>query len=461
MILPLLFALANGEHAQVVSFLTSIALSSFFGGGLFLAFRGNRRRSSGRDAILVMLVIWMTAPFFAALPLIIGGTFQHLNEAVFEATSGLTTTGATLLEHLAGVPRSILVWRSMLQWVGGFATIVMAVAVFSATSFGNLPVHKLPIQISDESPLSDRLVYVIKSLVSTYLIISLLCFILLWASGLPSFDAFCIALSTVSTGGFMVIDGSFSAYSSPLSEIVLMVFMVMGAMNFVLHTEALNGKFRLYRQEPEVLTFGVLIFCFGILFFVLSQGESNASRNFFSSFFNAASLISTTGYGIGEAKPMAHIPPALLLMVALVGGSALSTAGGLKLVRAILLVRQSMAELDRLAHPHSVIRIRYGVRTVNPEVFSGLWIYFVVLAAALAGISLLLTALGYDFLTSVSATAATLSNTGPVYDYATSQALPFREMSGSARWLLSISMILGRMEIFLILPMFDRLFWEK
>ncbi len=460
MMFPLLFALAEGEDRQVTAFTTAIALSGFFGGGLVLAFRGSRRRSSGREAILVMLLVWVIAPFFAALPLLVDGTFHHLNEAVFEATSGLTTTGATLLENLREQPRSILIWRSILQWMGGFATIVMAVAIFSATRFGDLPVHRLPIKISDDLPLSDRLLFVVKSLITTYLVITLLCFIVLWASGLPRFDAFCIALSTLSTGGFMTIDGSFSDYGSALSEIVLLIFMVMGALNFVLHTEALQGRFRFYKQEPEVIAFCVLILSLGILFFALSNGEGNSSRTFFSSFFNVASLMSTTGYGIGEGQPMANIPPVLILTVALVGGSALSTAGGLKLVRGILLIRQGVAELERLAHPHSVVRIRYGAKTVNPEIFNGLWIYFVVLTLALAGFSLALAGLGYDFLTSISAAAATLSNAGPIFEYATADALPFNEMSEAARWILSLSMIIGRVEILLILPIFDRLFWE-
>jgi len=460
-LLPLIVAFTAGESDAAFAFFGTLALTSFFGGGLIFGLRDMPRRSGIREAILLILLAWLVIPLFASLPFSLSDERIGFTPSYFEAVSALTTTGATIYGTIADVQDPILIWRASLQWLGGLGTLLMGVGVFTAISFSTLPVAKPPVRVRESQHLLNRLRPVFRFVAITYVTLTLACFGLIWSTGMTPFDAFCISLSTISTGGFMTRDGSFGVYEVPGAELIITVFMIIGATNMVLHHNFPQQGLKMYRRDPEVRALFFMILIMSALIFFISLGDNNASRHLFSSIFNATSLLSTTGYAIGEGVPLSGVPMPILLATVLIGGSALSTAGGLKLIRFILLTRHMRSELGRLAHPHSLTRVSFGGKNVSLNELTNLWTYFVCFTAILALVGLALSALGFDFTTAFSAAAAALSNTGPVLQYAAPSGLQFHDFTEAAQWVVIFAMIIGRIEILALLPIFSLTYWDK
>ncbi len=459
-ILPLLLAVTADETPYIIAFLSTFLLTMFIGGGLILALRDMRRRSGMREAVFLILLSWNVLPVFAAIPLLMGGAVSTFGDAYFEATSALTTTGATLIRAEIFDYRSLLLWRSVLQWLGGFGAILMAVGIFSALSLSGLPLMRPPVKLQRGHYLLERLRPVTLYLFSTYALLTLMCFILIWMSGLIPFEALCLAFSTLSTGGYLPRPDSFGDFGKAGTELVVFVFMILGGLNLVLHHDGLRGSFKPYNKDVEFKLLLALILFFGVILFAQTLGDKNASRHFFSSLFNAASLLTTTGYAIGAGEPMSGVPVPIILAMVWIGGSAMSTAGGLKLIRFLLLGRHFRAELNRLSHPHSIAQVRYNGQGIDLSTYTNIWIYFVCFMVLIGIVALAFALLGYDFNTALSVSVATLSNTGPILDYVTPDDVTYAGFSPLAKWILSGAMIVGRIEILSLLPIFNRFYWE-
>ncbi len=457
MLVPILTALSNEETTQAAAFGVSVGVTGFFAGTLVLGLRGSAQKSTLREAVLVVLLVWFLLPVFGALPYLLGDTLNSSPDAYFEAVSGLTTTGATLVGSVEALPRSILIWRSLLQWLGGFTSILMAVAVLSTVSFGGLPVFRPVVGAADTGSLLQRLAPVARALITTYVVLTLLCFVSLGIT-VPLFDAFCLALSTIATGGYVTRDGTLSVFGN-WATFVVAIFMIIGALNFALHAEVWKLRARQYRQEPEVGYFFGLGFLVLVMIIVILW-RSGPPPNGFTAFFYTASFMTTSGFAIGDGTLLDTVPPAFLMIVALLGGSALSTAGGFKIVRAVLLFRHSLAELTRLAHPHSVTRVHYGDGAVASAEFKSLWIYFVSFIVVLALTALFVSLFDFDYLTSLAVASAALSNMGPLLGFATAHEASYMDMPSAVKIALSIAMIMGRVEILILLPILDRSYWQ-
>ena len=460
-LLPMIVAAAAGETNAAYAFFGTLVLTGFVGGGLIFGLRDMPRRSGIREAVFLVLIAWLAIPLFASLPFSFTNEMIGFSASYFEAVSALTTTGATIFGDIGSVRDSILIWRASLQWLGGLGTLLMGVGVFTAISFSTLPVAKPPVRIRESQQLLNRLRPVFIFVATTYATLTITCFVLSWATGLSPFDAFCVSLSTISTGGFMTRDGSFGAYEAPGTELVITIFMIIGATNMVLHHNAPQQGLRGYARDPEVRAFFFMMLIVSALIFTVSLGDNNPSRHLFSSIFNATSLLSTTGFAIGEGDPLGGVPMPIILATILIGGSALSTAGGLKLIRFILLTRHMRSELNRLAHPHSLTRVSFGDKNVSLNELTNLWTYFVCFTALLALIGLALSAFGLEFTTAFSAAAAALSNAGPALQYAAPEGLPFHEFTEPVQWVVIIAMILGRIEVLALLPIFSPTYWDN
>jgi len=461
MLFPIIIAGAYGETAHAAAFAAAASATVFVGGGLVLGLRGAKRRAGMRSAVLLIVLAWCLTPVFAAIPFYTTGSALTVTDALFEAVSGLTTTGATILSNVNEQPRSVLLWRSILQWLGGLGTLLTTVGVFSVLTLGSLPVFTPAIRQGDSLAILERLTPMLRLLLPTYAILTLLCVIVLWLTGVPSFDAISLALSTISTGGFSTHDGTLGELISPGAQLVVVIFMIIGAVNFALHAEGIRLRFRHYREEPEVGYLLLLIALIGLMLFAFSPPTDNYANQLASSFFDATSFLTTTGYSLGGRESLSTVPPAFILAVCVLGGSAMSTAGGFKIIRFILLFRHSSAELRRLAHPHSVIRIHYAGRAVARSLLSGLWIYFIALTALIGFTAVIVSLGGYDFQTSLSAAATMASNAGPVFDYTQSGGVSVGAMPAFVKWSLSVAMIFGRVEILVLLPLFNRSYWQS
>lgn len=465
MVVPALFALGYGETGLASTFLVSAGLTFFTGGALVIATRGAAAAVSKREGFLVAVLAWAAYGFFGALPFFFSGYAGSVVNAYFESLSGLTTTGATIFADVESLPFSILIWRALLQWVGGLGTIMLALALLTSAGVGGMHMFSSRMPWRERADLQRRLRQAAISMSWVYAVLTVACAASLWAVGMPPFDALSHALTTLSTGGFSTRNAGIAAFDSLLIEIVLMLFMIAAATNFTLHWASLYGRAPRYHRDVEsryfvaVLAVGAAL-AFASLILLDDQSFGDSLR---VGIFSAVSVLTTTGFSAAEGSAVAGWPivlPVILIALMLIGGSAGSTAGGIKLMRLIIIFKLAGRELARLSHPHGVVRMRYGRRPVDEETLRSVWGFLTIFMTAFAAISIALSLLGVDLQTAVSATAATLSNTGaalPMID----DGSAYGEFSAGAKWVLSLSMILGRLELVTILVLLTPAFWRN
>ena len=460
MLLPALVAFGYDETDQGWAFLVSAVLTAFVGVGLIIATRGAQREASHREGYLLALLVWAVLPVFGAVPLYYNAAFPSMTGAYFEALSGLTTTGATVLSGLETIDRSILFWRGLLTWLGGFATIILAVALLSLHGIGGMQLFRSAMPRGERQALAARLGDMGRSIWWIYAGLTLICAALLWAAGLPPFDALAHAFSTLSTGGFSTHDGSVGSFDNPLAELVLIVFMAIAALNFTLHWALFNGRGADYWRDPEVRYFLALSVLGGLAIAVVLhwQADANAIDSVRTGVFNAVSMLTTTGFTTGEVSTWPAFMLMLLLIMALIGGSSGSTAGGIKLMRFKLFLRQVGREMARLPHPHGVIRLHYDEQTVSEEALRSAWSFFMVFLICFVLVAAALSIFDLDMRTVLSATTAAFSNNGPALLVGNGGAVSYDAVPDGAKWILCAAMLLGRLELLAILVLFRGFF---
>ena len=464
-IIPLGTALILGEMEQIQGFVGTVVIAGFAGGAGFLGLQGEAARGKAREWFLLPVVAWAVLPVFAALPFYYGGVTVTPIDAYFEAVSGLTTTGATVLHGLDQAPRSILLWRALLQWMGGLGTVVLAVTLLSLLGAGGMQLFRSSIPRGEGASMFLRMRRIAVQISPIYGALSALCCLALWVGGMPMFDAVCHAMSTISTGGFSTRDGSIGAFDSPFLELVLMVFMTVGALNFTLHATLRKEGRRHYRQDPEARQFlivagvGAVVLAVGMYFVLGGEGDGpgvlTAVR---SALFTSVSVLSTTGYLSTESMPLPLMPALVIFALMMIGASTGSTGGGLKLMRFGLLVRQSRRELARLAHPHSVMRIRHGDRVVSDQVMGAIWAFFVLYILCVASATVMLCFTGLEFQPALALAATAVSNSGPAS--ALVSPVEVAALGAGAKWVLCLTMVIGRLEILTILTLFNPTYWR-
>ncbi|MCE2482931.1 MAG: potassium transporter [Alphaproteobacteria bacterium] len=464
MVVPAAVALGFEEYPQVLTFLVAAALTSFVGGGLAIATRGTAQDASKREGFLLAVLLWLLLPFFAALPLYFSPSFASPTDAYFEAVSGLTTTGATVLVDFASAPRSVLFWRAMVGWIGGLSTIVFALALLSLYGIGGMQLYRSAMPRGERDALMPRLVEGVRSVWKIYLGLTLACTAALWVSGMPPFEALTHAFSTLSTTGFGNHAGSVAAFANPAVEIVLIVFMLAAALNFTLHWAALHGAPGAYVRDPELRLLAVLgLAALAATYLAVGLSEPGGpwQTTLRHLLFTVVSVMTTTGFAAADASAWPLFVPAVLLALVLVGGSTGSTAGGLKLMRMLLFLKQAGRELARLPHPHGVVRIRYGERVVPDAAMVAAWSFFFFFVVALAGLAGVLALAGLEFRGALTMAAAALSNAGPVAGIIDPAGGGYAPLGAAAKWALCLAMVLGRLELLALLVLVRRSFWRR
>ena len=463
-VLPLVVAIAMGESAQVEGFMGTLVITGFAGGAGVLGLRGEAERDTTREWFLLPVMAWLLLPIFAALPFSYGEVTTNITDAYFEAVSGLTTTGTTVLSSLDTAPASILLWRALLQWAGGLATVVLAVTLLSLLGIGGMQVFKSSIPRGESGSMFSRMKHLAATIWPVYLGLTVACAVALWFGGMSLFDALCHAMSTISTGGFSTRDGSIGAFENPILELVLIVFMTMGALNFTLHATLFSEGYRNYRDDPEVRYFvyvalaGTIVLGLGVFFLSDSIMGPGLISSTWTGLFSAVSILSTTGYVSTGQLPFPLMPALAVFALMMIGSSTGSTGGGLKLMRFRLLIHQSQRELARLAHPHSVVRLRHGTRVVPDDIMAAIWAFFVLYIFCVAAATILLALGGLNFETALALAAAAVSNSGPaagMISPADVQSLP-----SSAKWVLCGAMQMGRLEILTLLTLINPAYWR-
>lgn len=413
-----------------------------------------------KDGFMIVALAWVILSLLGAVPYWTTGTITTFVDGLFESTSGLTTTGATILSGLDQLPPSILFWRSMQEWLGGMGIIVLAVAVMPLLGIGGMQLFKAETPGPVKDKLTARVTETAKVLWYLYLAMTAICALAYWWGGMGPFDAVNHAMCTVAVGGFSTHDASFGYFDSPQLRLIGSVFMVLAGINFTLHFSALVRGFspKIYFQDDEFRTYvkwlSVLLLMMGVLVFVDGSGQWDEVL------FNTISIATTTGFAVSDYS---HWPPgtmALLLITMFVGACAGSTGGGMKVVRVLLLFRQGMREIRRLIHPHAVVPIKIGEHSVSTEVTQALWGFAVLFVASYVLITVLVSFSGVDVVTAASAAAACITNTGPGFGDV-GPASTYASLPEVAKLVLMFGMVLGRLEIFTFFVLLVPDFWRK
>ena len=415
-----------------------------------------------RDGFIIVVLFWFVLSSFASLPMILSDSLEiSITNAIFESVSGLTTTGATILNEIDALPESILFYRQYLQWLGGLGIIVLAVAVLPMLGVGGMQLYKAEVAGPIKNKITPRITETAKWLWIVYLTMTILCGLGYYFAGMTIFDSICHSFSTIAIGGFSTHDASFGFYDNQWIELVAIIFMLAAGLNFSLHyLEFKNKSIHAYKDDNESFSFIFITIFISILtiLYIYQQTSEMNTREIIRNTFYAVSISTTTGFTNANYFNYVGFLPILLILFSFVGGCAGSTAGGMKVIRVILLLKQGYRELIRLIHPNSKIKVKVGNSAINERTLETIWGFFAIYVFVFFTVMLLLMLSGLDFLTSFSAVAATINNLGPGQGEVINN---YSNLTDVNKWILSFSMIVGRLEIFTLLVIFTPDFWRK
>jgi len=458
MVIPALVALYY-DSTHVAEFLEASAIVIALGLGMIRYGGKAPAQLSHRDGFLIVALAWLILSMLGAVPFWTTGTLPSIIDAMFESASGLTTTGATVLSGLDHLPHSILFWRSMQEWLGGMGIIVLAVAVMPLLGVGGMQLFKAETPGPVKDKLTARVTETAKMLWYLYLGMTIACAIAYWLTGMTAFDAVNHAMCTIAIGGFSTHDASFGYYHGVSLQLVAILFMILAGMNFTLHFAAVLRGFSLrsYFHDEEFRAYiGWII----LLLLVISAmigwtGQDEAIHVV----FNVVSIATTTGFAVSDYSLWPPGATMLLLMTMFVGACAGSTGGGMKVVRILLLFRQGMREIRRLVHPHGVIHVKMGRQRISSDVTQALWGFAVLFLVCYIIVAVLLSFTGVDMVTSFTAAAACITNTGPGFGQV-GPADNYQSLPDMAKGVLIFSMLLGRLEIYTFFVLLVPEFWR-
>ncbi len=458
---PVVISLWYGE-VEVANFLQPFAGSLALGLALWAIGRLRPTYLGVRDGFLVVVLFWVLLSLLGAWPLMLSARLT-LADAVFESASGITTTGATVIKGLDDLPKSLLFYRQQLQWLGGMGLIVLGVAVLPMLGIGGMQLYRAeaPGPLKEEK-LTPRLAETARALWRIYVALTLACALGYWLAGMGLFDAVAHSLATVSTGGFSTHDASIGYFESAAVEAVGVVFMLLAAINFGVHYAVLLRRNPLlWLRDVEARTF--LLFVLAVTLFVglvlrLQGGYEQWHPSLRDATFEVVSVVTSTGFGTVDFSHWPEMLPVLLILISFVGGCGGSTAGGMKVMRVLLLVRQGALEVRRLIHPHAYQPLRLGRRVVDDRLMQSIWGFFAVYMAAFVLLVMLMIHAGLDKVSAFSAVATCMNNLGPGLG---SVAYNFQSVSDFGKLVSVVAMLLGRLEVFTVLVLMSPHFWRR
>ena len=449
----------NG-HAGV--FVQSAALTFLTGTFVALAtHNANREGLTLQETFLLTTGVWVTLPLFGAVPFVIGATGADVTDAFFESMSGLTTTGATVFSGLDELPEGLLVWRAILQWLGGVGIIVVAMVFLPELRVGGMQIFRSE-GFDTMGKILPRAAQISQQISVIYIALTLLCAGAYFVTGMGLFDAILHALTTISTGGFSTKDASFAAFGG-VTQVVAVIFMILAALPFVRFVQLLNGEreplFRDRQVRGMMVVLGTVVFA--VTIWLWSSTEIISFASFREALFNTTSLITGTGYASADYMQWGPFAVVALFFVGLVGGCAGSTSCSVKIFRYQLLFASVISQVRQIYSPSGVFTPRYDGRAVGQDVVDSVMSFFVVFITSLILLAVLLSMTGLDVITAVSGAAAALANIGPGLGSEIGPAENYGSLNDTAKWLLAFGMLLGRLELMAVLVLFTRAFWSN
>ena len=461
MFLPAFMAGLYYDETSALVFLLSMAFTLITGFTMRLA-RQPSRKIRTKEALIIVAGGWLAVAFFGSLPFYLSGAIPSFVDAFFETVSGLTTTGATILEDIESLDRGILFWRSFTHWLGGMGILVLTLAVLPALGVGGFQIFKA----ETPGPVADKLVPKMKHtaaiLYTAYLGITVLETILLMVGGLTLYDALVHTFGTVGTGGFSTLNDSVGGYASAYVQWVIAFFMVASGVNFSLYYALYRNRLRDVTKNEELRFYLAIVGGATLLVFfnLMTEFSGSAMETLRHAFFQVASITTTTGYVTADYETWPAFSQAVLFFLMFVGGCAGSTGGSMKVIRLLVLIKLIRREIMRILHPRAVVPVRIHQRLLRPDVIASVTSFYILYLLILAGGTMLLSLEGLDLISAFSAVAVTLGNIGPGFG-AVGPMNNYADFSVAAKGLMSLFMLMGRLELFTVFILLTPDFWRE
>lgn len=462
MTVPMFVDMAQGHEDWKVFFIC-IATTAFFGGSLVLTNAGTTGLELNvRQAFALTTLSWLAMATFGALPIWLSHESIDFTDAFFESMSGITTTGGTVITGLDNMPPGTLLWRSILNWLGGIGFILMAILILPFLKVGGMQLFRT--ESSDKSDKAmPRLQRIGLMTGIAYLFLTFLCALCFWMAGMSGFDSINHAMSSIATGGLSTHDASFGFYKNPMILIVATIFMTLGSLPFVLYVRGMNGDVLSLFRNSQVKSFLAFLIAaiFIMSFWLALQGTLPFPQALLHSAFNIVSIVSTTGFSSADYMQWGNLPVAMFFYLTFVGGCTGSTSGGIKIMRFQVMNLIVNRHLKKLAQPKAVLTLQYEGRTIGDDIAYSVMVFFFTYFICVAVLALSLGMCGLDLVTSLSGAASALGNVGPGLGAIIGPAGNFSSLPDNAKWLLSFGMLLGRLEMFTVLVLLTPFFWRR
>ena len=449
----------EGSH----SFISSSFVTIFIGILFILANLEKEFKLNLRQTFLFSSLAWFMVAVFGSLPFLLSSQDFSFSDAFFESMSGITTTGATIISDLDNSPKSILLWRAIMQWLGGIGIVVMAITILPLLRVGGMQLFKMEGPDSTEKIL-PRTIEVAAIIISTYIILTFLCGLFYWIFGMTIFDSISHAMTTIATGGFSTHNGSIGFFNNSNIEIVASIFIILGSIPFISYLKFVQGNKRIFFKDEQIKgLIYLLIISIAIMFFylVFINYESDLFEKIRISSFNVISILSGTGYVTDDFGLWGKFSLIFFLFLMFVGGCAGSTACGIKIFRFQILLLFFKNQIKKLISPNSVIITKYNNQKISEDFIKSIIIFIFTFLFIFLIIAMLLSVSGLDFITSVSGAASSISNVGPGLGDIIGPNGNYKDIPNLSKWILSIGMLLGRLELFAVLVLFFPSFWRS
>ena len=462
MLVPFFVQFLYNEKSSI--FLSSSSLTAFIGVLLVLTNLDDDKKLNLQQAFLLTALSWLSIAIFGSLPFLLSDLNLSIVDAFFESMSGITTTGSTIIIDLDNAPKSILIWRAILQWLGGIGVIVMAITILPLLNVGGMQLFKKD-QVSDNTekilPKTREITLIISTI---YFALTLLCGIAYWLTGMNMFDGIAHSMTTIATGGFSTYSNSIGHFQNPKIEIVSIVFIILGSLPFIAYLKFIKGDKKIFFNDSQIkgliyiLIFSVFLI---FLYLILNNNEYSFLKNLRISTFNVVSVLSGTGYVTADFSLWGKFPLMFFLFLMFVGGCAGSTTCGIKIFRFQILIRFIVNQIKKLVYPHGIFSIKYNNEKISNtfvySIITFIFLYFFIffILAALLSIN------GLDFITAVSGSASAISNVGPGLGDVIGPSGNYNSLPNFSKLSLCLGMLLGRLELFAILVLFFPSFWKN
>ena len=445
------------------TFLLSALVTAFIGTLLVLTNLEENKKLNLQQAFLLTTLSWLGIAIFGCLPFLLSNLNLSLVDAFFESMSGITTTGSTIITNLDDAPKSILIWRAILQWLGGIGVIVMAITILPLLNIGGMQLFRMESSDTTEKILpKTREITLIISII--YLALTFTCGISYWAVGMNIFDSIAHSMTTIATGGFSTYSGSIGHFQNPRIEIIAIIFIVLGSIPFIAYLKFVKGDKKIFLKDAQIkgliyiLIISILLM---FLYLMLSNKEYSFSENLRISTFNVVSVLSGTGYVTADFSSWGNFPLIFFLFLMFIGGCAGSTTCGIKIFRFQILSHFIINQIKKLVYPHGVFSIKYNNEKINDtfiySIITFIFLYFFIFFILAA----LLSVNGLDFITAISGSASAISNVGPGLGNVIGPNGNFSDLPNFSKLSLSLGMLLGRLELFAVLVLFFPSFWKN